>query len=134
MIIKTISGGHHTATAVLTEETKFVFADNWSYFHAKNLSADTAYLSMTSGGSAGDDGVIAVPGGETACIRSAPVNAVYVFAADTAVTVQIDASNTAISPFKSARNSRNETVFGLVGLTGATETPIEGIIEEVSQS
>lgn len=102
MIIKTISGGHHTATAVLTEETKFVFADNWSYFHAKNLSADTAYLSMTSGGSAGDDGVIAVPGGETACIRSVPVNAVYAFAEDTAVTVQIDASDTVISPFKSA--------------------------------
>lgn len=139
MITKTVTSGQRSAQATISEETKFIFSDAWNFYHVQNLGTGNVYISMTEGKSGGDDGVIAVIAGGSACtMHNFPATDVYVTSSATTDSVQIIGSNTAISPFKSARNSRNEsrneTVFGLVGLAGETETPIEGIIEEVSQS
>lgn len=137
MITKTVTSGQRSATATISEETRFVFFDAWNFYHVHNMGTGNVYISMTEGKSGGDDGVITVLPGCSACSSHGfPANSVYITADNATDIVQVIGNNTAISPFKSARNSRNgnETVFGLVGLAGETETPIEGIIEEVSQS
>jgi len=138
MITKTVTSGERSAQAVISEETRFIFSNQWNFFHVQNMGTGNVYISMVAGKAGGDDGVITVLPGCSACSsHSFPANSVYITADNATDKVVVVGSSSAISPFKSARNSKNEkneTVFGLVGLTGATETPIEGIIEEVSQS
>ena len=136
MITKTITSGQRSAQATISEETRFIFSDNWNFFHVQNMGTGNVYISMVAGKAGGDDGVITVLPGCSACSSHGfPANSVYITAVNATDTVQIIGSNSAFSPFKLARGSSgSETVFGLVGLAGETETPIEGIIEEVSQS
>ncbi len=103
MITKTVSNGQRSATATISEETKFIFSDAWDYFHAQNLGSGIVYISMSQGAAAGNDGVIAIPAGGTACTSHGfSANTVYVTANNTTDVVQIIGSSSAISPFKSA--------------------------------
>ena len=103
MITKTVTSGQRSATATISEETKFVFSGAWDYFHVQNLGPGIARISMSQGAAADDDGVIAIPEGGAACTSHGfPANTVYVTAIDTTDVVQIIGSSSAISPFKSA--------------------------------
>lgn len=101
MITKSITSGERAATAVISEETRFLFSTEWNFFHVKNLGTDTVYISMTAGATAGADGVIAIPTGESACTAHGyTALSVYVTAAVATDKVQVIGSNIADSPFK----------------------------------
>lgn len=100
MITKTVTSGQRSATATISEETKFIFSDAWNYFHVQNLGSGTVYISMSAGTAAGADGVIAIPAGGTACtMHGYPVNDVYVTSTASDM-VQIIGANSATLPFK----------------------------------
>jgi len=102
MITKTVTSGQRSATATISEETKFIFSDMWNYFHVQNLGSGIVNISMSQGAADGSDGVIAIPAGGTACTTHGyPANTVYVTSSDATSVVQVIGSNSAISPFKS---------------------------------
>lgn len=104
MITKTVTGGQRSATATISEETKFIFSDAWNFYHVQNLGEGVVRVSMSAGATAGADGTIAIPAGGAACTsHNYPANSVYITAENTSDAVQVIGSNTAISPFKSAQ-------------------------------
>ncbi len=143
MITKSITSGERAATAVISEETRFLFSTEWNFFHVKNLGTDTVYISMTAGATAGADGVIAIPTGESACTAHGyTALSVYVTAAVATDKVQVIGSNIADSPFKLGKkgggiNTSDATATAtdiLVGKTAyiadgtkATGTAVQGI-------
>jgi hypothetical protein len=103
MITKTVTSGQRSATATISEETKFIFSDAWNFYHVQNLGTGVVHVSMSAGATAGADGTIAIPAGGTACTTHGyPANTVYVTSSDATSVVQVIGSNSAISPFKSA--------------------------------
>lgn len=104
MITKTVTSGQRSATATISEETRFVFFDAWNFYHVQNMGTGNVYISMTEGKSGGDDGVITVLPGCSACSSHGfPANSVYITADNATDIVQVIGSNTAISPFKPAQ-------------------------------
>jgi len=100
MITKTVTSGQRSATATISEETKFIFSDMWNYFHVQNLGTGTVYIGMSAGVTAGNDGVIAIPSGGTACtMHNFPADSVYILSTASDL-VQVVGSNSAFIPFK----------------------------------
>ena len=125
MITKTVTSGQRSATATISEETRFIFSDAWSYFHVQNLGSGTVYISMSAGTAAGADGVIAIPAGGTACtMHGYPVNDVYVTSTASDM-VQIIGANSAMLPFK--QGSLGGGGGSSYILPKATETTLGGI-------
>ena len=101
MITKTVTSGERSAQAVISEETRFIFSDKWNFFHVQNMGTGNVYISMVAGKAGGDDGVITVLPGCSACSsHSFPANSVYITADNATDVVEVVGSNTAISPFK----------------------------------
>jgi len=103
MITKTVTSGQRSAQATISEETRFIFSDKWNFFHVQNMGTGNVYISMVAGKAGGDDGVITILPGCTACSsHSFPANAVYITAENATGSVQVVGSNSAFLPFKSA--------------------------------
>ena len=121
MITKTVTSGQRSATANISEETRFIFSNKWEFYHVQNLGNGVAYVSMSAGATAGADGVIAVIAGGTACtMHNFPATDVYVTSSVTTDSIQIVGSNSAISPFKSGKkgggtNTSDATAAASVG-------------------
>lgn len=126
MITKTVTSGQRSATATISEETKFIFSDQWQFYHIKNLGTGNIYASMSAGAVADGDGVIPVLPGEAVCtMHYYPTNAVYVTADNATDKVIVLGSNIATSPFKLGKkgggtNTSDATAVASEIITGKT--------------
>ena len=132
MITKTVTSGQRSAQATISEETRFVFSDMWNFFHVQNMGAGNVYISMVAGKAGGDDGVITVLPGCSACSsHSFPANSVYITADNATDKVEVVGSNSAISPFKSGKkgggtNTSDATATAADIVTGKTAYIADG--------
>jgi len=132
MITKTVSSGERTAQATISEETRFIFSDMWNFFHVQNMGTGNVYISMVAGKAGGDDGVITVLPGCSACSsHSFPANSVYITADNATDKVEVVGSNAAVSPFKSGKkgggtNTSDATATAADIVTGKTAYIADG--------
>ena len=136
MITKTVTNGERTAQATISEETRFIFSDMWNFFHVQNMGTGTVYISMVEGKSGGDDGVITVLPGCTACSsHNFPANAVYITADTATDVIQVVGSNSAFLPFKSAQggggSSGTVTWGSIVGKPTFAGVALSGIYADL---
>ena len=126
MITKTVTSGQRSATATISEETRFVFSDKWNFFHVQNLGTGTVYIGMSAGVTAGNDGVIAIPSGGTACtMHNFPADSVYVLSTASDL-VQVVGSNSAFPPFKLGGSGGGVTIDS--ALSDSSTNPVQNKI------
>ena len=120
MITKTVTSGERSAAATISEETKFVFSDKWNFFHVQNMGTGNVYISMVAGKAGGDDGVIAIPSGGTACtMHNFPADSVYILSTASDL-VQVVGSNSAFPPFKLGGSGGGGSAYILPKATAVT--------------
>ena len=126
MITKTVTSGQRSATATISEETRFVFSDKWNFFHVQNLGTGTVYIGMSAGVTAGNDGVIAIPSGGSACtMHNFAADSVYILSTASDL-VQVVGSNSAFPPFKLGGSGGGVTIDS--ALSDSSTNPVQNKI------
>lgn len=115
-----------TVTLVSGTEQEISFDAKYSYFFIRNDSNSTAYVSLTSGISAGADGVISIPVGDSVCTTHGyPADKLYLLGDG---SVHICGREHEINPFKTgskgggsgAVDVGNVNLFKNSGFNGTT--------------